>query len=320
LAENSKIEWTDHSFSPWIGCTRVSPACDHCYAADMAKRYGWAKWGHGEIRRFAATSTWKQTLAWNRKAQRDGVRRRVFCSHLSDVFDAEVDDEWRVVLTERIHETSWLDWLLLTKRPKVAAQFFDDVGIPSNVWMGTTVENQAMADLRIPILLSIPAKVRFLSCEPLLGPVDLSRCGIHYTGSGPLHLWRTDLEGNGGWRKQFCEPAPEIHWVITGGESGPKARPSHPDWFRSLRDQCAAAGVPFFFKQNGEHVPVYDRDRDDPDWRRCNEIERNTPRGQWLNLAGGQGFHGDRVVRMDQLGKAKAGALLDGREHREFHR
>jgi protein gp37 len=294
VAENSKIEWTDHSFSPWIGCTRVSPACDHCYAADMAKRYGWAKWGPGEIRRFAATSTWKQTLTWNRKAQRDGVRRRVFCSHLSDVFDAEVDDEWRVVLTERIHETPWLDWLLLTKRPKVAAQFFDDVGVPSNVWMGTTIENQTMADLRIPILLTIPAKVRFLSCEPLLGPIDLRAIPWGHA---------TALTG--------------LHWVIAGGESGAKARPSHPDWFRALRDQCAAAGVPFFFKQNGEHAPVYDRDRDDPDWRRCDRVVRETPNGQWLNFAGGQGFHGERVVRMNRVGKKMAGALLDGREHRD---
>jgi len=277
MAENSKIEWTDHSFSPWIGCTRVSPACDNCYAADMAKRYGWAKWGPGEVRRFAAASTWKQTLAWNRKAQRDGVRRRVFCSHLSDVFDAEVDDEWRVVLIERIHETPWLDWLLLTKRPKVAAEFFDDVGVPGNCWVGTTVEDQKMADLRIPILMSIPARVRFLSCEPLLSSLDLSR-----------------------W-------LPSLSWCIGGGESGPKSRPSHPDWFRELRDQCAATGVPYFFKQWGEHAPY-----------RPEQPQHNVFH---LGLDGkvyGEPPRG--AAPMVRYGKKAAGALLDGVEHREFPR
>jgi protein gp37 len=155
------------------------------------------------------------------------VRRRVFCASLADVFDAEVDDQWRVDLIFLIVETPQLDWLLLTKRPKVAADFFRRLEmVPPNVWLGTTVESQAMADLRIPILLSIPAKVRFLSCEPLLGPIDLRA------------IPRTQAEG-------FMRPLDgrfnRLDWVIAGGESGPKARPSHPDWFRSLRSQCQAA-------------------------------------------------------------------------------
>jgi protein gp37 len=211
----------------------------------------------------------------------------VFCSHLSDVFDTEVDDEWRVVLIERIQETPWLDWLLLTKRPKVAAEFFDDVGMPSNVWMGTTVEDQKMADLRIPILLSIPAKVRFLSCEPLLGPVDLDdtvrRARLAVSVASPV-------------------ATSSIDWVISGGESGPKARPSHPDWFRIVRDQCAAGGVPFFFKQNGEWI-----DADQPGVDMLGTAK--SAMHDW-----GDGRHSVRV------GKKAAGAKLDGVLHREFPR
>jgi protein gp37 len=258
----------------------------------MAKRYGWAKWGPGEIRRFAAASTWKQTLAWNRKAQRDGVRRRVFCSHLSDVFDAEVDDEWRVVLIERIRETPWLDWLLLTKRPKVAAEFFDVVGVPSNVWMGTTVENQAMADLRIPILRTIPARIHFASCEPLLGSVDLSR-------------WA--------W-------GPNSFWVIAGGESGPKARPSSIQWYRSLRDQCQAAGVPFFFKQWGEWRPAGIHPAEAPGKFAFGDYEHDPSLFIETDCYPRQfTMFGARAV-VERVGKKAAGALLDGREHREFPR
>jgi protein gp37 len=131
VGETTKIEWAHHTFNPWIGCTRVSPACDHCYAADLARRYSWAKWGPGEPRRFAAASTWKHPRKWDREAKAAGVRRRVFCASLADVFDAEVDDEWRVSLIEEILATPNLDWLLLTKRPQVAKKFFDDI-VPRN--------------------------------------------------------------------------------------------------------------------------------------------------------------------------------------------
>jgi hypothetical protein len=155
-----------------------------------------------------------------------------------------------------------------------------------------------------PLLLDTPAAVRWISAEPLLGPIDLRD---YLAGEEEPNMVGECV----GWR-------PPLDWVVVGGESGPDARPMHPDWARSIRDQCAAAEVPFFFKQWGEYRPVYDRDRDDPDWRRCHDIATESPRGQWLNLAGGQGFHGDRVVRVDRLGKKAAGRALDFTEHREF--
>ncbi|WP_374309460.1 DUF5131 family protein [Methylocella sp.] len=165
-----------------------------------------------------------------------------------------------------------------------------------NVWLGVSAEDQRRADERVPDLLATPAAVRFMSAEPLLG-------GINF------HDWF--IRAVNGF-------SPAIDWIIVGGESGPRARPMHPDWARSIRDQCAAAGVPLFFKQWGEWGPIYDRDHDDPDWRRCDVIANKTPRGQWLNLAGGQGFHGERVIRVDRIGKRRAGRLLDGREYSEF--
>ena len=266
MGENTQISWTDHTFNPWIGCTNVSPACDNCYAEKLVHRYGWAKWGAGEPRKLTSDANWRKPLAWDRKAERDGVRRRVFCASLSDVFDAEVPDAWRENLMPLIHDTLNLDWLLLTKRPNAALKHWERWGsVPDNVWMGTTVENQAMAELRIPLLLEIPARVRFLSCEPLLGPVDLV---------GPLFV-----------AEHPFAPKPALHWVIAGGESGPRARPPQIEWMRGLRDQCQAAGVAFHFKQWGEFVP------DDP---------------------------GADHTSMRRVGKTKAGAMLDGREWREF--
>jgi hypothetical protein len=169
----------------------------------------------------------------------------------------------------------------------------------SNVWLGVSAERQQEADARIPDLLATPAAVRFVSAEPLLGPIDFTRRQAHRVGDRlSTRAWMDDLD-----------------WIIVGGESGPDARPMHPAWARLIRDQCKAAGVAFFFKQWGSWMEVYDRDRDDPDWRRCSQVETDTPRGQWLNLAGGQGFHGERVVRMIPTNKASAGRFLDGRTH-----
>ncbi len=180
-----------------------------------------------------------------------------------------------------------------------------------HVWLGVTAENQARADERIPVLLDTPAAVRFVSVEPMLGPVDLA-------------LTRSD-------RKQYILgetkhfPGVEysrekslIDWVICGGETGQNARPMHPDWGRNLRDQCTAVKVPFFFKQWGEWAPVYDRDKEDPDCRNCDLVVSRSPKGRWMNLTGGHGFHGERVVRIDRLGKKAAGRLLDGRTWDEY--
>lgn len=229
MGETTAISWTDHTFNPWIGCTKVSPACDHCYAESMAKRYGWAKWGHGEARKRTSADNWKKPLAWDRAAKRDGIRRRVFCASLADVFDAEVPNEWRDDLFHKlICKTPNLDWLLLTKRPQVAWKFFEPYrvkGPPSNVWLGTTAEDQPMLELRAGTLMSIPATVHFLSVEPMLGPMDILALGAK------VQKW------------------PD--WIICGGESGPGARPLNESWARSLMSQTHFVGSKFFMKQLG---------------------------------------------------------------------
>jgi protein gp37 len=380
MAENSKIEWTDHTFNPWIGCTKVSPACKNCYAErDMDHRYGRVAWGPGGTRVLTGIENWAKPVRWNMLAQRRGQsmtygeavavygkelpkceshewdnrtkyennawlrehgvdplrRPRVFCASLADVFedwqgpilnskgqilskrwdeaqnpDMHNDDlltmnDVRTRLFALIDATPNLDWLLLTKRPENVRkmylsqhldggttgrirEFMDeseskDVNpyFRPNVWLGTSVENQDYADERIPELLKCRdlLPVLFLSCEPLLGPVDLNADG------GWLVPWEKSdgVCGPDAWNEMFvcannhsakrylksekhgrniclqsgCEatvyPAkPGIDWVIAGGESGPEARPTDPEWFRSIRDQCQVAGVPFLFKQWGE--------------------------------------------------------------------
>jgi protein gp37 len=315
MAQDSKIEWTDHTFNPWIGCTPVSCACDHCYAADLSNRYGWAKFEAGAPRHRTSAETWKQPLRWNRRAQANGVRERVFCASLADVFDTEVPDAWRADLFELLVRTPRLDWLLLTKRPQVAAKYFAGAAPRPNIWLGTTVENQAMADLRIPALLSINVKIRFLSCEPLLGPIDLG--AVRQTVVPGFFGDALGWHHRGKCHEDEGVAYPSIAWVIAGGESGRNARPSQPDWFRALRDQCAGAAVPFFFKQWGEYAPtVLDQKPGEAEpWRIYPDGRR-----MW-------GF--DELLKdskdwprelMNRVGKKAAGAMLDGREHREFPR
>lgn len=278
MAIESKIEWTDATFNPWIGCTKISPACDHCYASvsTPTRRFG-VKWGAGEERRRTAPSNWQLPLRWN--AQHDqffaenGRRRRVFCASLADVFDNEVDPAWRADLFALIEATPDLDWLLLTKRignvSKMApaswvggpVQHGPDPanihgGWPANVWLGATICNQAEADRDIPKLLATRAAVKFLSMEPLLGEVDLAYPESLFP-NGPAMCCSGHECGCGG---QPTDP-PLLYgldWVIVGGESGHGARPMNPTWARLLRDQCAAYRVPFLFKQWGEWAP-YDR-------------------------------------------------------------
>lgn len=227
MGENSSIEWTHHTFNPWWGCARVSPGCVHCYAESFANRFG-VKWGAGADRRFFGEKHWREPLKWNARADERGVRERVFCASMADVFENRTDlASWRWKLAMLIHATPALDWLLLTKRPEnmvdLARLDMSWLVWPPNVWAGTTVEDQRRADERIPALVEVPARVRFLSCEPLLEAVDLR-----------LH----QVDGS-------------IHWVICGGESGPGARTMDPVWALDLRDQCLRAGVPFHFKQWG---------------------------------------------------------------------
>jgi protein gp37 len=306
MGENSGIEWTDHTFNPWSGCQRVSPGCDHCYAAALAKRSPrtFGSWEPGGERKRTSEAYWRQPLAWHRKAEKEGKRARVFCGSMCDVFDNEVPAEWREYLWALILDTPWLDWLLLTKRPSNIRRMLPSPWMCAwpleNVWLGTTVENQQEADRRIPELLAVPARVRFLSCEPLLGPVDLRRVEGRRQGKhldALLGIHRDTVT-------HYCDGyTGRIHWVIAGGESGPGARPMRPAWARDLRDQCAEAGVPFFFKQWGEWADVAQMDA------RLGTLPNLPPADPW-----GEGPDRGRTFR---VGKKLAGALLDGREHRE---
>jgi protein gp37 len=315
VAENSTIEWTDHTFNPWIGCTKVGPGCDNCYAADLSRARLGVPWGAGQPRRHTAASTWQQPRRWDRKCAAAGIRQRVFCASLADVFDNEVPAEWRAELFALIRETPNLDWLLVTKRIGNAEKMAAAAGgWPENVWLGATIVNQAEADRDIPKLLDASAKLKFLSMEPLLGPVDLTTvewqiAGYRLYGALPVPTEPDDF-------RYWSHRGGGLGWIIVGGESGPNARPMHPDWARDLRDQCAGAGAPFLFKQWGEWEASLDRERDDPDWRAdyTNDYV-DGGKSKWLNLAGGCGFHGDRFHVMRRVGKKAAGRLLDGVQH-----
>ena len=308
MAENTKIEWTDHTFNPWIGCTKVGPGCDHCYAENlMDKRMGVAVWGPGNARVRTKEANWKMPLRWNAQAAafmaQHGRRQRVFCASLADVFDNAVDPQWRADLFGLIQQTPNLDWLLLTKRignvrgmlaelahgsdPDLS--LLDMMPLP-NVWIGATIVNQAEADRDIPKLLDVPARVRFLSMEPLLGPVDLTHIEV-FGGDAEIYPLKgtTDCVDDEG---APTDDVPALDWVIVGGESGPGARPMSPDWARSLRAQCAAAGVPFLFKQWGEWIPMLGQAEGVP------VREKTTTPDGWV---------------MGHAGKKAAGRLLDGR-------
>lgn len=252
MSENSKIEWTHHTFNPWRGCTKVSAGCANCYAETLSKRNPKTLgiWGDDGTRVIAAESYWRQPIAWNRKAEKAGERHRVFCASLADVFEDRPElHEPRKRLIELFYVTPHLDWLLLTKRPENALRLLYEDGLYAhpnptlpcpqpNVWIGTSVENQQAADERIPHLLNTPAAVRFLSCEPLLGPLNLSA----YFGGPYVALPGDVIEPNYNFG---------VHWVIVGGESGHGARPMAIHWARDIVQQCGKANIPVFMKQLG---------------------------------------------------------------------
>lgn len=220
MGDKTIIAWTNHTFNVAWGCEKVSPGCAHCYADDLAKRYGHSVWGAGQPRRTFGEQHWSEPLAWERAAAKAGARERVFTSSMCDVFEdhptiaRERERLWNIIRT-----TPNLDWQILTKRSnRIAACLPEDWGGGwPNVWLGVSIEDQERA-IRADHLREIPAAIRFVSYEPALGPLTL------------------DLRG--------------IGWVICGGESGAKFRPMDLDWARSMRDQCAAAGVAYFFKQS----------------------------------------------------------------------
>jgi len=321
MAEQSKIEWTDHTFNPWEGCQRVAPECDHCYAENRDQRFtGGIHWGPKAPRRRTSAQNWNKPRRWNAQAEAfratHGRRQRVFCASLADVFDNAVDTSWREDLWALIRECDQLDWLLLTKRPQNIAKMLPPDwgdGWP-HVWLGASAGTQKTASQNIPYLLAVPSALRFVSAEPLLGSIDFAAVpkGKISKNITICHGALTGVDGLG-------RSGPRIDWVICGGESGPNARPMHPDWARDLRDQCTAAGVAFFFKQWGNWTAEIDRDKDDPDWRA--EYSK-AKRDGWaiLNAEGGTGFHGDRVHLMKRATKEAAGRSLDGQQWNEVPR
>jgi protein gp37 len=355
MADRSAIEWCDSTFNPWIGCTKVSPACDHCYAEVSAPaRTNGIPWGPNAPRYRTKPANWNEPRRWNAhrfweclecswrgEAKDDNglafcsrcdcvtplkaARRRVFCASLADVFDNAVDPAWRADLFALIHATPNLDWLLLSKRIGNAAAMMnaatgavmdDFCGAPTwerspwpNVWLGATICNQAEADRDVPKLLRVPAAVRFLSIEPMLGAINLVAARAIAPEDRPFlqkdsifcddpHCYRP---GRNHYAREFncrwgLEPKglPGVDWVIVGGESGPHARPMHPEWVRSVRDQCAAAGVLFLFKQWGEWLP-------------SDAEDQPVYRGEHCYIGGP--WHAYKV------GKKTAGRLLDGITH-----
>lgn len=329
MSENTKIEWCDHTFNPWEGCQKVGPGCDNCYAEARNARFAGGtaiNWGPGAPRRRTSEANWRLPLRWNAQADafmaQHGRRQRVFCASLSDVFDNAVDPAWRADLFELIAATPKLDWLLLTKRignvhrmidltmdaieRRQACGATEIVRSPwpwPNVWIGATIVNQAEAGRDIPKLLEVPARVRFLSMEPLLGPISM-----RWLAAWPENAPTSAMNPSG--YTNHLDGLRRLDWVIVGGESGPGARPMHPDWARSLRDECEAAGVPFLFKQWG-HWQIASRANGHYD----SDMASNS--AVWLDHDGTTAKPSSlgmtNAYAMAPVGKKAAGRLLDGR-------
>lgn len=337
MADKSKIQWCDATINPCYGCTPISPACDNCYAARMADRMAHnvsvcqyyegltdrdGRWT-GRVNLFPGQMA--QALRWRHP-------RRIFLGSMTDLFHENVPDEFLDQIFACVALAPRHKFLVLTKRPERMRRYFTrfsrrhhtqvleraamgmfgedaanaagnaldgvlaeghNVGWPmQNLWLGVTAEDQQRADARIPILLDTPAAKRFVSVEPMLGPVDLWPMLIPHMNHG--------------------EDRDALSWVIVGGESGPHARPMHPAWVRSLRDQCQAAGVPFFFKQWGEWAPTREAPYDKAEPHRIGEHGRDT-----TNLDNCTPDMGNEVY-VYRIGKRRAGRVIDGRTHDEF--
>lgn len=232
MARKTAIPWCDATFNPWWGCEKVSAGCKNCYADAFAKRMHPDRkmWGKNAERRVASESYWKKPLKWNRDAERKGARLRVFCGSMCDVFEDREDlVAPRQRLMDLIRVTPNLDWLLLTKRIENAI----GIEFPSNVWVGATMEDQKAYDERIMWLARVEAAVRFISMEPLIGPVSLALDGVVPRSIRPSYTPLYEI----------------VNWVIVGAESGPSFRPFERDWARAIRDECEQFNVPFFYKQ-----------------------------------------------------------------------
>jgi protein gp37 len=363
VSDNSSIEWTDATWNPVTGCTEVSPGCDNCYAKTFAERFRGTK-GHYFENGFDVQLRPDKLilpLKWRKP-------KRVFVNSMSDLFHKDIPDEYILRVWEIMARTPQHTYQILTKRharmrsfverlafavptaeqraagisgrvPYLFANAGDNASLGAvrpldNVWLGVSVENQQWADIRIPSLLDTPAAVRFLSCEPLLGPVDLD--GPVINGHRPrLTYW---LAGRPGWGPEETTATgldmqphttgPRIDWVIVGGESGHGARPMHPEWAQRLRNQCTAAGVPFHFKQWGEYDPMAPLKDGVFDWERgiilandgtvYQKGDLDYPDGGRRGEAIRAGHDRGSLTSMYRVGKKHAGRLLDGRTWDEF--
>ena len=333
MAGKTKIEWATRTWNPLHGCSLVSKGCQNCYAMKLADRFkthpnekvrarydGLTKVVNGN-----AVWTGEVNLHWDLLDEPFKWKKPayVFVNSMSDLFHEKVPHLFVDRALETIKQNPHLIFQVLTKRPERMAHYFQIREVPANFWAGTSVEDQKTADERIPELLKIPAKVRFLSCEPLLGPVEFGKDAFspglndyivdqRVTNDGLCDVTGTVVE----YRSAL--DAGGIHWVIVGGESGPNARPMHPDWARSLRDQCVAADVPFFFKQFGEFqdgscmgfknfTVLNTGEFCEPSFDNHSALDRKHG-GKWADLD---------AVAMARVGKKRAGRLLDGREWNE---
>jgi protein gp37 len=315
---DTKIEWADDTLNPWWGCSKVSEACANCYAETLDRRlYSGANWGMDSPRRIRVEAAIQELLRIERRGQKEGKPRRIFIASMSDIFERRPDlDEPRKIFWDALHRLGpGAIPMILTKRPDHMAEYAKQYGWPERAWAGTTCETQRWADERIPYLLQVPARVRFVSCEPLLGPLDMFAFL-----RGPLRD-----ECLGILERNTEHSTPGLNWIIVGAESGVNARPMHPDWARSLRDQCQAAKIAFHFKQWGEWGLTY-----------CYTTKPDAPAGTLLpttiisstdrTRVGATEYFvasevepkiGGNVGVMRKLGKKNTGRLLDGREWSE---
>lgn len=296
----TKIEWTEETWNPIIGCSKVSPGCDHCYAERMANRLvgmGQESYNNVMEARIGQAPRWNgkthlvesaldKPLHWKKP-------RTIFVCSMGDLFHESVMWSWIDQVMEVIEKCPQHTFMVLTKRPEIMQAFFEQANYPdilSNLWLGVTAENQEMADKRIPVLLQVPAAKRFVSVEPMLGPVNLSyletKGGDHIDALNGMEYFTVDHT-----TRQDHRIINKLDWVICGGESGPGARPMHADWARSLRDQCQEAEVPFFFKQWGEYLHE-------------------------SQICPSNNASKDMENHYYRFGKKKAGHLLDGKEWR----
>lgn len=343
MSDKSKIEWTDATWNPVVGCSKVSPGCDNCYAEKMACRL--AAMGQQKYRNVIRCDANERGIGWSGETCCDAAAlsiplrwktpRRIFVCSMGDLFHESVpfdfiDRVWAVMALCPQHT-----FQVLTKRPERMREYLTkenlgdrifsqaleidsqrvhrgaDPGWPvTNVHLGVTAENQEQADARIPLLLQTPAAVRFVSYEPALGPVDFSP---------GFDAWR-HVKSGALYRSEFVTPSSgpfedvSLDGIIAGGESGPHARPAHPDWFRQVRDQCKAAGVPFFFKQWGEWAP-FNRAISIPDFPDNTPICLVKKDGRMIRPYCGYDAPGHEMMR---IGKKNAGRLLEGRTHDEL--